>query len=68
MKFLSEYEIMCLDCEEQWSPYNESIHCICENPAKDAWIVFIRDPGGKWVRTLADAIDMRYNPPDTYEN
>lgn len=57
---------MCLDCEEQWNPDTQPSHCICDDPDNDAWILFIRDSNGKWVRALAEAVDTRYNPPYNY--
>lgn len=56
----SDLEVMCLDCEEQWRPLNEPVHCICEEPADDAWLLFIKDNKGKWIKTTLDAIDSRH--------
>lgn len=53
-------EVMCLDCEEQWNPDSEPVHCICDDPKEDAWILFIRDSNGKWVKSLALEIDQRH--------
>lgn len=55
------FEVMCLDCEAQWDPNYQPHHCLCDDPADDAWMLFIRDAKGKWVRALAEAIDNRHN-------
>lgn len=53
-------EVMCLDCEEQWDPDSEPVHCICDDPADDAWMLFIKDDNGKWVKATMEAIDARH--------
>lgn len=55
-----QLEIMCLDCEEQWDPDYQPSHCICDDPADDAWLLFIRDPQGKWVKSTQETINDRY--------
>lgn len=58
-----QLEAMCLDCERMWNPdTHQPPHCICDDPVDDAWTLFIRDNGGKWVKALAEAVDNRYNP------
>jgi hypothetical protein len=52
--------VLCLDCEEQWEIDFEPTACICEDPAEDAWILFIRDSRGKWVKSLMTAIEDRH--------
>lgn len=55
-----ELEVMCIDCEEQWNPDYQPPHCICDDPADDAWLLFIRDANGKWVKSTQKVIDERY--------
>lgn len=55
-----QLEVMCLDCEEQWDPDAEPVHCICDDPADDAWMLFIKDDNGKWVKATMEAIDARH--------
>ena len=55
-----DLEVICLDCEEQWNPDEEPPHCICEEPADDAWMLFIRDDNGTWVKSMLNAIDARH--------
>lgn len=55
-----QLEVMCLDCEEQWDPDYEPVHCICDDPAYDAWLLFIKDDEGKWVQSTQKVIDSRY--------
>lgn len=58
---MNQLEVMCLDCEEQWDPIQEAPHCICDDPADDAWMLYIRDKEGKWVRVTLEAIDARHS-------
>lgn len=55
-----QLEVMCIDCEEQWNPGLEPIHCICDDPANDAWLLFIKDSKGKWVKITQKIIDSRH--------
>ncbi len=55
-----DLEVICLDCEEQWNPDMEPPHCICEDPADDAWLLYIKDENGTWVRLMLDSIDARH--------
>jgi glycine cleavage system H lipoate-binding protein len=57
---MNELEVMCLDCEEQWDPIYEVPHCICDDPADDAWMLYIKDRNGSWVRVTLEAIDARH--------
>ena len=60
-------EVICLDCEEQWDPVNEVPHCICDDPEDDAWLLYIKDAQGTWVRLMLDSIDARhYKNGDMY--
>lgn len=53
-------EVMCIDCEEQWNPDMEPPHCICDDPVDDAWLLFIRDDQGKWIKSTQKIIDSRH--------
>lgn len=57
---MMDLEIICVDCEEQWLPNQEPVHCICDDPAPDAWLVFIRDSNGKWVRYMLKEMELRH--------
>jgi hypothetical protein len=59
-----DLEVMCLDCEEQWNPDAEPPHCICDDPLDDAWMLFIKDEQGTWVRSTLDAIELRHFSED----
>lgn len=63
-----QLEVMCLDCEEQWDPDYEPSHCICDDTAEDAWLVFIKDTNGKWVKYTQKSIDDRYETRDNGAN
>jgi hypothetical protein len=63
-----DLEVMCLDCEEQWDPDFDPPHCICDDPAEDAWLLFIRDAGGKWVKSTMNAIEARHFFNDQQRN
>lgn len=55
-----EFEVVCLDCEEQWDPNYDPSSCICDDPADDAWMLFVRDDKGKWVKAMLDALEERH--------
>lgn len=57
---MGDLEVICMDCEEQWSPDTEPPHCICDDPADDAWLLYVKDKEGTWVRLMLDSIDARH--------
>lgn len=35
------FEVICIDCEEGWDIDREPVYCTCDDPADDAWILYI---------------------------
>lgn len=52
--------VICVDCEEQWALDYEPDQCICDDPADDAWILFMKDAKGHWVRSMMKELKIRH--------
>lgn len=52
--------VICLDCEEQWDPDYEPSHCVCDDPADDAWALYVKDDTGTWFKEMLRALEERH--------
>lgn len=55
-----DLQVMCIDCEERWMLDYDPTQCICDDPADDAWLLFVEDKKGKWILATEKVIDDRH--------